>query len=74
MICLGISPSSAHCWVISKETLLEHVIGHQPQHTGSGGTETFWFEVIPDNPPEWLKDSGGSLEQAFNVLKKLGRR
>src|SRR3990172_12897960 len=27
-VCLGISPSNAHCWVISKAILKKHVIGH----------------------------------------------
>jgi hypothetical protein len=36
-ICLGISPFDAHCWVISKNLLYKHIIGHKPQHKGSKG-------------------------------------
>jgi len=72
-ICLGISPFDAHCWVISKEILLQNVIGHLGQHTGSKSKETAWFSVNPKNPPSWLKECGGSLEKAFLVLRQLSR-
>lgn len=72
-VCLGISPNEAHCWVISKDVLRENVIGHQAQHTGRAGTETFWFPVDPHNPPDWLRPCGGTLEEAFTVLAKLSR-
>ena len=71
---LGISPFDAHCWVVSKEVLQEFVIGHMGQHTGSGGKETAWLAVNPKNPPAWLQSSGGSLEEAFLVLKNLSSK
>ena len=71
---LGISPFEAHCWVISKKILQEFVIGHMGQHTGIAGKETAWLTVNPDNPPVWLSTSGGTLEQAFKVLKNLSSR
>ena len=73
-VCLGISPQEAHCWVISKVLLLDHVIGHTPQHRGGLGTDTFWFSVDPNNPPDWLVDCGGSLDEAFRVLRSLSPR
>lgn len=73
-ICLGISPTEAHCWVISKTILKQYVIGHMGQHTGLKGQETAWFPVKPSNPPVWLTPCGGSLEQAFFVLKSLSNR
>ena len=73
-ICLGISPHSAHCWVISKPELRKHVIGHLGQHTGSSGIETAWFSVDPNNPIDWIRPFGGSLEEAFVVLKNLSKR
>ena len=73
-VCLGISPFEAHCWVISKKILKQYVIGHMPQHTGASGTETFWITVNdPSNPPDWLKQCGGTLNQAFDVLKTLSK-
>lgn len=70
-ICLGISPFTAHCWVVSKKILKENVIGHLGQHTGSHGQETAWFSVNPENPPEWLNSYGGTLDKAYSVLKSL---
>ncbi len=70
-ICLGISPFQAHCWVVSKKILMQHVIGHMGQHTGSGAHETAWFGVRPESPPDWLASCGGSLDQAYNVLRRL---
>ena len=70
-ICLGISPFLAHCWVASKALLKENVIGILGQHTGSSGQDTAWFTFLPSEPPEWLRPFGGSLGQAFTVLKNL---
>jgi len=72
-VCLGISPFEAHCWVISKAILKKFVIGHMGQHTGSGGKETSWIPVNPKSPPEWLNISGGTLDEAYKVLKSLRR-
>jgi hypothetical protein len=73
-ICLGISPHSAHCWVIDKKTLKEYVIGHLGQHTGREGKDTAWFQIDPSSPPEWLNGKGGSLQEAFKVLEKLSKK
>ena len=73
-VCLGISPFEAHCWVISKAILKENVIGHLGQHTGSSGKDTAWITVNPSKPPEWMAQLGGSLEDAFSVLKSLRRK
>lgn len=74
VIALGISPHEAHCWVISKNILRKHVIGHKPQHKGAKGTDTFWFDVDPTNPPPWLDDLGGTLDEALPILKSLSRK
>lgn len=73
-ILLGVSPFEAHCWVVSKEILRKHVIGHLGQHTGLSGQETAWLTVSPQNPPEWLTKCGGKLEDAYKVLLGLSRR
>ena len=70
-ICLGISPFDAHCWVISKDLLRQHVIGHTPQHRGAQGTDTFWLHFPATDPPGWLGTCGGSLSQAFAVLQGI---
>ena len=73
-VCLGISPFEAHCWVISKSILKQYVIGHMGQHTGASGKETAWLTVDPHKPPDWLTPYGGTLDQAFSVLKSLSPR
>lgn len=73
-VCLGISPFDAHCWVLSKKILKKYVIGHLGQHTGLSGQDTAWFAVNPREPLEWLLPCGGSLEQAYLVLKSLSSK
>ena len=73
-ICLGISPFDAHCWVVSKAILRKYVIGHMGQHTGSKGQETAWLEVKPTAPPSWLTKCGGTLEEAYSVLRSLSHK
>ena len=73
-VCLGISPFNAHCWVASKTLLKTHVIGHMGQHTGSSSQETAWFAVNPQSPPAWLASYGGTLDQAYKVLKGLSNK
>jgi len=74
IICLGISPHDAHCWVIDKATLREKVIGHMGQHTGRASKETSWLTVNPKSPPDWLMEFGGSLSEAYDVLKILKKK
>jgi hypothetical protein len=73
-VCLGISPFEAHCWVVSKKILRKNVIGHLGQHTGSGGQETAWFAVNPQSPPAWLSPCGGTLDEAYKVLRSLSNK
>lgn len=72
-ICLGICPFDAYCWVIPKNLLYEHVIGHTPQHGGRTGTDTFWLSFAPTNPPQWLEPCGGTLAKANAVLQRVAR-
>ncbi|MBN8654201.1 MAG: hypothetical protein J0M11_00590 [Anaerolineae bacterium] len=73
-VCLGISPFQAHCWILSKKILRRYVIGHTGQHTGSGGRDTAWFSVDPNAPQDWLAGYGGTLDEAYLILKKLSRK
>ncbi len=59
----GVSPTDAHCWVIDKSILKQDT---EP--------ETAWFPVNPTKPPDWLAPCGGTLDQAFTVLKNLSHR
>ncbi len=73
-ICLGISPFNAHCWVIPKEDVLrlwktEHKIASQ--HGGQEGADTAWIDVRVEDPPEWLRQYGGTLSEAVLRLSKI---
>lgn len=70
-IFLGISPGAVHCWLVSKDVLLQYVIGHLPQHKGKEGSDTFWVFFIPDKPPEWLADQPGTPEYCLSVLRSF---
>lgn len=74
VICLGISPFDANCWIIPKEDVMrlwkvEHQISSQ--HGGVGGADTAWIDVPLSNPPEWLNKYGGSLSDAISALSKI---
>ncbi len=74
LICLGLEPFNAKCWLIPKKTLYEHVIGHTPQHKGQAGTDTYWLSFPADSPPKWLNECGGTLHAVYNLLKSIGTK
>ena len=67
-ILLGLSPHVAHSWVVAKQVLRLHVIGHTPQHAGRKGADTFWLSFPASSPPVWLSTFGGSLSLASEIL------
>ena len=72
-ICLGLAPFDAYMWVIPKALLLaspkpEGVI---PQHGGGAGKDTHWLSFDASRPYAWMKPYGGSLKEAFSVLRRL---
>jgi hypothetical protein len=71
MVCLGISPNTAHCWVIPKDVLLINVIGHMGQHGGRKARDTDWLGFKPNTPPKWLLPFGGTMEEAFLQLRRI---
>lgn len=73
LVCLGVSPSDAHVWIIPKEILYKYVIGHTPQHKGKEGNDTFWISFCPEIPPNWLKEFGGELSKAEAILRRIAR-
>ena len=76
LICLGISPHNAQCWVIPKSVIMPlweaGVI--KTQHGGQGGRDTAWFTVCPQNPPDWLTPHGGNLTGALDIVREFGRQ
>ena len=72
VICLGISPFNAHGWVIPKDVIMGGIgtlSGLKHQHGGQQGTDTAWLTVRPGAIPSWLRDFGGTLEEATAVLR-----
>lgn len=67
---LGISPFAAHGWLVAKNILRQHVIGHTPQHTGKEGSDTFWITFLANTPPSWLTALGGTLSQVYRVMQR----
>jgi site-specific DNA-methyltransferase (adenine-specific) len=63
VLCFGISPSEAHCWIMKRDFAISHA---KPQHKYE-----YWISFSPQNPPEWLTGTGGTLDQAYEILKKL---
>ena len=76
LICLGVSPREAHCWIIPKAVVLEQweAGGIKPQHGGRRGQDTAWLKIHPSRPDKWLRDCGGSLAEAKRVLLEFVRR
>ena len=66
VICLGISPFEAHCWVFERQYVIEHAT---PQHKSE-----YWVAIDTTKPEPWVKNSGGTLDQAYLVLKELKRK
>jgi len=63
-----VSPFDAQCWAISKATLLRHVIGVTPQHTGATGSDTFWLSFKAATPHAWLDECGGRLAEVYDII------
>ena len=67
VICLGISPFDAHCWVIPKAVVWARA---PSQHGGSRGSDTRWLSFEAASPAAWLADYGGRLAQVWQILKQ----
>lgn len=75
VFCLGISPFSAHCWVIPKIVLMggrNKLPGLTGQHGGKSGKDTAWLSVSPLSPHAWLREYGGSISDALLAFERLG--
>jgi hypothetical protein len=68
---LGISPLEAHCWVLERSFAIEHA---KPQHFQGAKIVDYWLEINPHEPKKWIQESGGTLEQAYRILKNLKKK
>ena len=69
LICFGISPFFANCWILERKNTLQN---SSEQHRGEKGAE-YWFAIDPRDPLEWVKGSGGSMNNALKSLKSIIR-
>jgi hypothetical protein len=72
-LCIGISPFDAQAWLLPKDVLREHVIGHMGQHTGASGSDTSWIGFQVDKPYEWMAPYGDRLSDVYRLLEGNGR-
>ena len=69
VMCIGISPFDAQCWVIPKDVIW---VNTPPQHGGSRGTDTRWLSFKAVNPPEWLAEYGGRFNKVREIMTAWG--
>jgi hypothetical protein len=63
VICFGISPLQAHCWIFPSEYVIKNAtIQHKSE---------YWIQINPKDPYEWIKGYGGTLDDAYRVIKKI---
>lgn len=72
LLCLGLSPTEAHCWLIPKSEVHRERDGVSSQHGGKAGRDTLWLNFPATKPPEWMASFGGSLDSAIKLMKDLG--
>lgn len=65
VIMLGVSPTTASCWVVPKAEAFARAV---PQHGGAAGRDTRWLRILASAPPEWMTQYGGDLEDAIPVI------
>jgi hypothetical protein len=73
VVCLGLSPQSAHCWVIPKAEIGIGREGVSHQHGGKAGSDTMWLNFLAESPPRWLEPFGGSLEASIKLMRSHGQ-
>lgn len=72
-VCLGVSPFDAHCWIIPKQVILKQWgrgEGLESQHGGRRGKDTAWLSVTPGKEPQWVRDCGGPLAAAAQLIAR----
>lgn len=68
VFCLGLSPEDVHAWVVPKAVMVKKSVA---QHGGKLGRDTRWLQFPAYEAPVWIKQYGGTLDQAYEVLLNL---
>lgn len=74
LVCLGVSPFTAHAWVFEKRFLVSNtglLPGLSHQHGGAEGRDTAWLSVSPSAAHPWMEEFGGDLRAAMGRLRTL---
>jgi hypothetical protein len=72
VLCIGIAPHSASCWVIPKWEFNVDKEGVAHQHGGVKGLDTMWLSFESARPPSWMYKYGGDLEDGIAFMRSLG--
>ena len=72
LLCLGINPFNAHCWVFPKQIVMdkwhdETITEIRSQH----GDDDAWMQINPLFSSNWIKESGGTLSQAIGKIIEI---
>jgi len=65
ILCFGVSPFNAHCWIIEKELAMKY---GSKQHKGSD----YWLKINLKEIPKWLENKGGDLNSVKEKLILIG--
>jgi hypothetical protein len=75
VICLGVSPFDAHCWLLSKADVmkewreLRHIkTQHDPQNPNAN---TGILTVKAHNPPDWFRAYVGTLHDGLTHISRM---
>lgn len=70
VFCLGISPGTAHAWVMKKADIVWDELRNQ--HGGAAGSDTWWISFTPpDTPHSWMVPQDGDLTKVCDHLRAL---
>ena len=73
---LALYPKKAFGWVIPKEEIWKDGkfntanAGLDDQHDGADA----WIDIDPNDPADWIKGYGGTIDQAIAIAKSLSKQ
>ena len=67
LVCLGLSPHSAHAWIAKKSEIVWGDMRNQ--HGGAEGRDTWWIQFEPPHCPHgWMHPTNGDLSRLIEIL------
>lgn len=71
LLCVGLSPSSAHLWAIPKADVMRFRGSGRIPNQHANNPATGILNVPVNRIPDWLRPYGGSLSEGFARLRSL---